>query len=66
MKYVQYSITVSVNVEEPLEDVLWWDEAEQTEEAARNYIEQERWDFLADYITNKDWDINVKIVEREK
>ena len=65
MKYVQYSINISVSVEEPLEDVVYDPDSEEwTEETIQEYIKQERWDFLGDVVCNDDWDIDVRIIEK--
>lgn len=65
-KYVQYTINVSIDVEEPLEDVVYdADSEEWTEENIRDYIMQDRWEFLAESINYNDWDIDVRIVEKD-
>lgn len=64
-KFVQYTITVSVSVEEPMEDIAW-DGEDWTEEELTEYIHQERWDFLTDSVAESDWDIDVRIVERDE
>lgn len=65
-KYVQYSITISISAEEPLEDVVYdADSEEWTEENIRAYIMQDRWEFLAESVNYNDWDIYVKVVEKD-
>lgn len=65
-KYVQYSIALNISVEEPLEDVVYdADSEEWTEEAIQDYIMQERWEFLAESVNYNDWDIYVKVVEKD-
>lgn len=65
-KYVQYSININLSVEEPLEDIVYDPSSEEwDEESVREYIMQERWDFLADSICNEDWDIDVRLVDRD-
>lgn len=64
-KYVQYTITVSVSVEEPLDYVVYDSGEEWTEDQVRDYIMEERWDFLSDSVDYNDWDVDVRIVEKD-
>jgi len=64
-KYVRYTISVSVDVEEPMEDIAW-DGEDWTEDEVHDYILQERWDFLADNVDLGNWDIYVQIVEKDE
>lgn len=48
-----------------MEDIAW-DGEDWTEEELTEYIHQERWDFLTDSVAESDWDIDVRIVERDE
>jgi uncharacterized lipoprotein YddW (UPF0748 family) len=64
-KYVQYTISVTVSAEEPLEDVVYDDTEDWTEKGVRDYIKQEKWDFLSDLANSDDWNIDVRLVEKD-
>lgn len=66
MKYVQYTISVSVSVEEPLDHVVYNSDKDWTEEELYEYIMEDRWDFLADSLSPSDWDIDVRIIEKDE
>lgn len=66
-KYVQYTISVSVSAEERLEDVVYdADSEEWNEESIQEYIMQEKWDFLSESAYPSDWDVEVRIIERDE
>lgn len=64
-KYVRYTISVTVDAEEPLDDLNDMEE-DWTEDEIHDYILQERWDYLADNVDLGDWDIYVQIIEKDE
>lgn len=57
-KYVQYSITASMDHEDPIED---WGDSEQE---VKEIIEEDARDILMEGWA--DWDVDVRFIEREE